>query len=179
MCAWAGPQHGGSLGFVSPALSQIATSSPPLVSLQGFDGKGEFWLWKSPRELGWLLLRLLTERSDVGQRRRRSKAPGPGANPLGAAPQGRLEGRTSPSSYKSMKLNRSKKKKMQLEGRKGRELITNKLLPFLLANETSIWSLSRGQAASPGSLPRPLRPAPSLGCSSARPRLRRSLSPGF
>lgn len=166
------------MGFASPALGQIATGSPPLVSLQGFDGKGEFWLWKSPRELGWLLLRLLTGRSDVGQRRRRSKAPGPGANPLGAAPQGRLEGRASPSSYKSMKLNRSKKK-MQLEGRKGRELITNKLLPFLLANETSIWSLSRGQAASPDSLPRPLRPAPSLGCSSARPRLRRSLSPGF
>lgn len=65
----------------------VATSSPPLVSLQGFGGKGEFWLWKSPRELG--------------QRRR---------SPAGAAPQGRLEGRTYPSSYKSMKLNRRKKK---------------------------------------------------------------------
>lgn len=146
----------------------VATSSPPLVSLQGFDGKSEFWLWKSPRELGLLLPGLSEERNDVGQCRGRSKAPGPGANPTGAgaARQGGLEGCTCPSGFKSIKLNREKK--MQLDGRKGRELITNKLLPFFLANETSIWSLSRGQAASWARfLAR--RPAPSLRCSSVRP----------
>lgn len=48
------------------------------------------------------------------------------------------------SSYKPMKL----KKKMQLEERKRRELISNQLLPFSFVNETSIWSPSRRPAAS-------------------------------